>query len=300
MEEAIKNILYVLLGLFIVGGGFILIMSRKDDVKSRRDMWFLYQCQFAIITVIILPSYCGGVFLVTTVALLVILCSNEFYATLRKCGYLPYDKVGIAMGVVLLVFSYLAWIDLTIMAALLFVLAICTYTVLFHSKNEFIARYFSTLFGILYPSVFLCYFALVASSSQGFLYTIFLYLLVEINDVCAHLVGKYCGRKKIFPRISPNKTYIGCFAGVLGTICLAQILSFAVYEFSRLELLVVGVSVAVLGQLGDITASIFKRAADVKDFSDKIPIHGGVLDIYDSLIFVSPFFYFYLKLFARL
>lgn len=121
----------------------------------------------------------------------------------------------------------------------------------------------------------------------------FLLLLTEFNDVFQYLVGKTFGKHIITPKISPNKTVEGFLGGILLTTLLANFLGYILFSVSHVVLFsLLGVLIAILGFLGDLFMSYIKRRVNVKDTSNLIPGHGGLLDRMDSLLFVVPFFYF--------
>ncbi|MBE0645704.1 MAG: phosphatidate cytidylyltransferase [Bacteroidetes bacterium] len=114
-------------------------------------------------------------------------------------------------------------------------------------------------------------------------------------DTAAYFGGRAMGRHKLFPRVSPNKTWEGAvwgFAAALATMAAAK---YIVLEYLSLpEALVIGAIVGAFGQLGDLVESLLKRDAGVKDSSTLLPGHGGVFDRFDSFIFVSPIVFLYL------
>ena len=114
-------------------------------------------------------------------------------------------------------------------------------------------------------------------------------------DTLAYFGGLSMGRHKLFPRVSPNKSWEGAAWGFLGSI--ATMILFQQYLLPYLQMhqaIVIGVIVGVFGQIGDLIESLLKRDANVKDSSELIPGHGGVFDRFDSLIFVSPILYLYI------
>lgn len=147
---------------------------------------------------------------------------------------------------------------------------------------------------LVYPGVFVLFLLAIGSSPTGFTDVFFGYAMVELNDSCAYLVGATFGRRRPFPTLSPGKTVAGLVGGPLLTIALAPLFHFAVPDLSLAQLLFAAALLAILGTTGDLLASAIKRAAGIKDFGTRVPTHGGVLDVYDSLIFVAPPFYGYL------
>lgn len=120
----------------------------------------------------------------------------------------------------------------------------------------------------------------------------FLIFITQMNDVFQFLAGNTFGKHPLSPMISPNKTIEGCFGGLLGSLGMAYILAFLV-PLTTLQCLFLGLFISVLGIFGDLTISSLKRDMKIKDMSNFIPGHGGVLDRLDSLTFASlGFFYF--------
>ncbi len=114
-------------------------------------------------------------------------------------------------------------------------------------------------------------------------------------DSAAYFAGRAFGRHRLFERVSPNKTWEGAIAGLLfaiGTFVLGKVLLLPYLTPGQAA--TCGVLVGVFGQLGDLVESLLKRDAGVKDSSTLIPGHGGVLDRFDSLLYVSPLLFFYL------
>ncbi len=114
-------------------------------------------------------------------------------------------------------------------------------------------------------------------------------------DSAAYFAGRAMGRHKLFVRVSPNKTWEGAVAGLLfavGTFLLGKALLLP--YLTPGQAVICGLIVGLFGQLGDLVESLLKRDAGVKDSSTLIPGHGGVLDRFDSLMYISPLFYFYL------
>ena len=121
-------------------------------------------------------------------------------------------------------------------------------------------------------------------------------LAVMSADAAAYAGGRLLGRRQLAPSVSPNKTMEGAIFGWLGgfgaTIALDQILNLDVEIW---PLVLLALVLPIVSQLGDLAESLFKRAMDVKDSSNLIPGHGGVLDRLDSLLFGLPVVYFFLQ-----
>ena len=139
-------------------------------------------------------------------------------------------------------------------------------------------------------------FVLVRSAHQGTDWVLLAVLAVMSADAAAYAGGRLLGRHQLAPSVSPNKTIEGALFGWLGgfgaTIALDQILNL---EVEIWPLVLLALVLPIVSQLGDLAESLFKRAMDVKDSSNLIPGHGGVLDRLDSLLFGLPVVYFFLQ-----
>jgi phosphatidate cytidylyltransferase len=135
---------------------------------------------------------------------------------------------------------------------------------------------------------------------EGFWLILALFLMIWGNDVFAYFGGKTFGRRKLAPKISPNKTWEGFGSGILGACIGAGIAWIAVEQFpiTISELMPAALIVSITGPIGDLLESSMKRRADMKDSSSLIPGHGGLFDRFDALILTAPFIYFYFTLFV--
>lgn len=118
---------------------------------------------------------------------------------------------------------------------------------------------------------------------------------IWICDTAAYFVGSTVGKHKLFPRVSPGKTWEGAVAGfVAATAVMIAGREFFLPYLTTVDAIVLGVIIGVFGQMGDLIESKFKRDAGIKDSSSLIPGHGGVYDRFDSLVFIAPFVYLYI------
>ena len=121
---------------------------------------------------------------------------------------------------------------------------------------------------------------------------LYLVLLTELNDILQYIWGKSIGRRKIIPKVSPNKTVEG-FLGAFVTIMLLAVLFSFLTPFTWLEAIVAGMIISSGGFIGDVVISMVKRDIGVKDSGNMLPGHGGVLDRVDSLTYTAPLFFHY-------
>ena len=137
----------------------------------------------------------------------------------------------------------------------------------------------------------------------GFKVTFALFLSVWICDTSAFFFGKKFGERKILPDVSPNKTWVGTIAGFISSI----IFMFILYQYdffsgmvSTTDVIVIGIITGGFGQLGDLTESLLKREAGLKDTSNFLRGHGGILDRFDSLAFAAPLTFIYCNYFIKI
>ena len=155
----------------------------------------------------------------------------------------------------------------------------------------------STLLGVIYIGWAFGYHLIllrdISGVGRGLIF--FLLVIIWLGDAAAYLFGKWLGRHKLRPTISPGKTIEGTVAGVIfGTLGGLGVWSFFLKDTLSLpHALILGVLLGIVGQLSDLSESIIKRSADVKDSGHLIPGHGGLLDRCDSLIFSAPVLYYY-------
>ena len=140
-------------------------------------------------------------------------------------------------------------------------------------------------------------------TDNGWVLLIFAYILIWVNDIFAYLTGSAIGRHKLCPRISPKKTIEGSVGGAVFTMLFAYFINrflLNVFFFdnliSNVEVLFLALGVVVFGTFGDLTESMMKRHAGVKDSGNIIPGHGGILDRFDATFMAMPFVFIYLLL----
>jgi phosphatidate cytidylyltransferase len=267
----------------------------------------------------------GGAALAALLAVLAALAAWEFFRIARAAGLTPFDDLGIAAaGLVPLVVHarYLRLYDpdksisgLSIAAlALLVVLAAAIWRR--GVDGHPLSSAATTVFGIAYTGGMLSYayairyhdyaigtttlpwamFGRAISLPVGGLLLLMPVLITWASDIGAYAVGRAIGRNKLIPSVSPGKTREGAVGGLAASVLLAW--AYATFflhpsaslgfKYAPFGVLVFGAVVSVAAQIGDLAESLLKREAGVKDSSHIIPGHGGVLDRFDSLLFVLP------------
>lgn len=122
-----------------------------------------------------------------------------------------------------------------------------------------------------------------------------LFVIVWSNDVFAYLVGSMFGKHRLFERVSPKKSWEGSIGGLVFALFASWILSVFYHQMDVWHWLGIAVIIAITGTLGDLSASLLKRIAGVKDTGNLLPGHGGVIDRFDAVLFAAPFVFVYLN-----
>ena len=243
----------------------------------------------------------GGWLLAITLAALGVLGAREIYDLARRQGIDALDRTGgiAAAAIPLLAYWAKGSVVFYLGAAWLMVMLVAA-VVRRGPTGRPLGAVSVTVFGCLYASALLSFLIPIRHGSnaanQPFAYlclTLFPLITTWIGDTAAMAVGVTVGGAKLAPVLSPNKTRSGAVGGFLGSVVTAVLLGFLVlnrvgWHLYVWELLAMGAMVGLLAQVGDVAESLFKREAGVKDSSNLIPGHGGVLDRLDSLYFVVP------------
>ncbi len=152
-----------------------------------------------------------------------------------------------------------------------------------------------TFIGIFYVVFFIMFIAFINGMSNGKILVWYALFAAWGTDISAYVIGRHFGKHK-FSKVSPKKSVEGCIGGAIGAILLMLAYTYFAntywgMNYSYLFIIGMGVILSLVGQIGDFAASSIKRFVDIKDYSNLIPGHGGMLDRIDSLIFLAPFAY---------
>lgn len=172
----------------------------------------------------------------------------------------------------------------------IFVMLLLIYTVLVKNKSTFDTIAF-IIASVFYVGIGFHYF--IETRAEGIAYIVFALVIVWTTDSGAYFVGRKLGKHKLWPEISPKKTIEGFVGGVVIAVISTLIFQyFAQLDVNLWILLGVAILASMIGQLGDLVESAIKRHYGVKDSGTILPGHGGILDRFDSLIFVLPLLHF--------
>jgi phosphatidate cytidylyltransferase len=214
---------------------------------------------------------------------------------------LPQSKKiehALGMGLGLMLSALMAFADGKIVIPF-FVFILFSLSLLFMISSDDLLSAISkmgvTLLGILYVGFLLSHVSLIRTLVKGQTWILFLITTIWAGDISAFLVGSWIGRHKLYPKISPKKTVEGLAGAVLGSVLVSLIFRGLFIPHLHIAIVIlVAFILGLLGQLGDLTESMLKRSAQVKDSGGLLPGHGGMLDRLDSFLFTAPFLYYVL------
>lgn len=170
------------------------------------------------------------------------------------------------------------------------VILLLIHTVVVKNSFTFDDAAFAIL-GVLYVGIGFLY--LIETREAHLAFLVFALMVVWTTDSGAYFTGRKFGKRKLWPEISPNKTIEGFFGGIIWAIAAALIYNYFVDLGTPLLLLIaVTIAASIFGQMGDLVESALKRHFNVKDSGTILPGHGGMLDRFDSILFVMPLLHF--------
>lgn len=251
---------------------------------------------------ILLLTWLGGITFSAFMTIVMLLAITEFYQIAKLKGHLPVYIFGWFATIVIALYYYNPNIlDITTTYALIvgFIIVVL-FTEMFRNKPNPTENFGITLSGILYVPLLLGSFIAIRNfdSANATNFTFALFISVWICDSAAFIGGKYLGNKKIYPRVSPNKTIVGSISGLIFSFITYYVMNeigFIKFDLNIEQLTILSIITGVFGQAGDFAESLFKRDAKVKDSSNFLLGHGGVLDRFDSLTIASPLVLIFLK-----
>ncbi len=186
-----------------------------------------------------------------------------------------------------------------------YVFTIFMFCFMIFKRQDFDIKSMATIYSMTCLVSISLSFIIFARDDFGVYGVIFMLVLPWMTDIGAFFVGKFFGKNKLCPNISPNKTIEGAFGGIVVSI-LFMILFCLIWQYTSIDqvvevnyifIIIMSFIGAVISIIGDLCFSLVKRGCHIKDFGNVMPGHGGILDRFDSVIFVAPFVYLFMKLF---
>lgn len=230
----------------------------------------------------------------------------EYYSLAKIGGFHPQTMLGIITGTVL--YLSIELVKLQIMPIRIVSLSIPFFLIIFvremyRNRPQPFTNIAHTILAIIYimaPFALLNVFSfeeIVNEYSPEVVLGFF--VLLWLNDTGAYVFGRLFGKHKLFPKISPNKTWEGTIGGTIVSLMGAVIIAIYFKDISIFHWLMMGIIITTCASLGDLVESMLKRSLKVKDSSNLLPGHGGILDRFDGVLLASPLVFTYLTLFVN-
>ncbi len=257
-------------------------------------------CAVLVLLLIFTPYYVFHI----AVAAAGLVALYELYRTFDQTKKWQLMVLGYVFGVLFLMIPVLPGtisteMMLFLLVVYLMLLSICS--VVFHETIKFsdVSRAF---FSLVYGVLFIMHLSYIRMMDNGRLLVVLAFLGAWLPDTFAYFAGRFFGKHKLIPQVSPKKTIEGSVGAVLGAVITfavyGLILQFGFdYRVNYLWLSLLSLACGVVSQFGDLSASVIKRECGKKDFGNLIPGHGGMLDRIDSLVFIAPLVYYFLLIF---
>ncbi len=252
-----------------------------------------------VLTIILAGAVAGGG--ITTFILSVFITAVGMMELYRVAG-VHKKAIGITGYLLAAVYYVMLWFDkmehmpLFCVASVIVIMAV--YVICF--KDIKAKQAAMTFLGIFYVALPMSYLYQIRMLENGIFIFILLFVCSWIADTCAYFVGSAIGKHKLVPVLSPKKSVEGAIGGVAGSALIGGIYGFVLGNIidknMTVPFIIICATGAIISIFGDLAASAIKRNYDIKDYGKLIPGHGGILDRFDSMIFVAPIVFYVAKL----
>lgn len=251
------------------------------------------------IPVILLIFYIAGIPLMVASSAVVVVGVYEFVRLEKLMGLNPLSIWSYIIGLNCLLFGIYLWHGqyFAVSMWIVFILTLAHFLILFPKRS--LSDLGATYLGGLYVGGLFSYLIRLREyHPEGWMLVIFVFLLTWANDTGAYFIGSKFGKRRLAPKLSPKKSIEGFVGGLFFTVLTALCFGHLVIGTGYLVWILLGCLVAVIGTMGDLLESAFKRMAQTKDSGNLIPGHGGFLDRFDSLLLVAPTVYYFIQWFS--
>lgn len=294
MQADFKMFFAIAASLFVVGA-MVIGLAELFLARKITEIWRIYGVQLAVTSWMVVPAWLGGAWFAAAMLVVAAVASWEVFSVLGRMRLRPRRYLGVAASVVYCALGLAGQPDWLAAAPVILAIGLLSAPVLGAVLEGAFVSAAVTLLGTLYPGLFLAFAVRLDDLGNRFGDFVYLYAVLELNDACAFLFGRYLGKRRLAPTLSPNKTRGGSIGGLCCAVAGGAGLAPVLIGLSPGHGAVIGAALGVTGQVADLVASAIKRQAGVKDYSNIVPTQGGVLDLYDSFIFAAPLWFMYLR-----
>lgn len=244
--------------------------------------------------------FLGGIYLKGFIFALSILALWEFYNALKEKNFKPVKSAGYILLVVYYILNNNFEHMMYALVAATFILLILP---VINLEYTFIDVSL-TLLGFIYCGILFGFVYVVNAKPHGEFLVWIIFIGSWLSDTAAFYSGKFLGKHKLSPRVSPKKTIEGSIGGLIGATVFCGIFGIIVQKYINImpiyNYFIIGTLCGIFGQFGDLVASSIKRYVGIKDYSNLIPGHGGILDRFDSIIFSGTVVFYYLTFIVKI
>jgi phosphatidate cytidylyltransferase len=250
---------------------------------------------FYLVTWVLPPVYFAALVLAA-----VAVGQYEFYRMAQAQGSHPLQVPGIAVGALMVLEFYHPLVPalgtfLPVAASVLLIMIARLF--LPRPVDGAIEDVASTFLGVFYVAMLFAYQVGVRTGEDGKQWLVFLYFIIWASDIGAYSIGIPFGKRRLYEKVSPKKSIEGLLGALVASAAMALLCRvWFMPPIGAGEAVAIALMLAVVGTVGDLVESLFKRAAGVKDSGTIIPGHGGILDRMDSMLFAAPVLYYYLRM----
>jgi len=250
---------------------------------------------FFFVSFIILATIFGGWYFQVLFGIVAILALNEFYSLFKDSNVKPNLSQGVIIGVLIYLMALYSIneqeLNVYLIGLLVILFPLVGFAELYRKKESPFQNMGVTLVGLFYVVLPFVLINVMRLNTDNFWPVLSIFILTWCSDTFAYLVGRKIGKRKLFERISPNKSWEGFVGGLLFSVLAGLIIAYFTDD-SFVKYIVYGIVISSFGTLGDLVESMLKRSLKIKDSGTILPGHGGLLDRFDAVIFVIPIIYF--------
>jgi phosphatidate cytidylyltransferase len=296
----------IVLGALLVVAGALIALLRFVFRRNVGHAWHAYRGWLIMIPVVMAALFLGREATIVFITLLGVAAFSEFARATGLYRDWPMTIVALAGIVAVGVLSLMedpgtgkeGWYGMLMALPVYVVAAILMVPIVRDQAKGQLQRIALALLGFIYIGWMFGHLGFLANAQDSYSYLLFLLFSVPVCDVAAFTFGRFFGKRKFRPNVSPNKTWAGAFGALAMGMALPWAMRFSLPGFDTIELVLTGLIIGVGSQLGDLSISVIKRDIGIKDMGTLIEGHGGILDRVDSLIYVAPLFFHMLRYFV--
>ena len=287
-------------------------MSRFRNTENKRRYMLKRTISGAVLLAVMIALVAaGGKIMLAGLFVMSMIGLYEFYKAVREGGHRPFTVTGMVMCF-LYYLTLLLWPDELMGTSLhqsvmiAFFLLLMILTVIGYPKRQ-VADMALSFTGFVYVAVFFACMYVVRTMPKGAYIVWYIFIASWGCDTFAYLAGRFFGKRKMVPELSPHKTVAGGIGGIVGAVVLALVYTYVFRDYLPLAgapmylmAAAIGIFGGILSQFGDLFASSVKRVTGIKDFGNLIPGHGGIMDRFDSTLLVTPAVLLLVRIFMRI